>query len=525
MQITMGWLRSIAQNRYLPSIILWGGILFLVFSSLQTFFTAVTPKGIGLTTDSVAYIWSAENLQNGLGLGRLTGSGDFKPMTHWPPFYSILIAVLGKPGFDNYEVAKYLGAGLLALYVMLLVIVTSKVSSSLIALISAAILLASPITYTVFLYALSEPLYLVLMLGGLLAFLRFLSSKRKVWLILSAFIISLSIVTRYVGVAMLATFILAFWLYDLKTWKSKIKDSLLFLAISILPLALWLAYNQFAFHNATNRSLLFNPIPTADYSQLPETIRLMVKPITGFFDVGLRKVILGVAFLAWGGYLYLDGKRGKPVADFAYDSSPVRFLIIFNIIHVCLYSVMVVISRLFFDPMIDIFRERIIYPAYLSLFVLLVWCASYLWRAAIRKSWFTTALAAILFALLCVSFYQGFNQDTSLLIKKSTKDGIGIAAMRTEAHPIVKVFQELPPADLVFSDNIEVLFLLTNYPSYQLTDTSLDKFSLLVEQNTNKRTYYVIFRTRAFTKNVLELFPNIRLIYSGEDGKILEQFE
>ncbi|MBA4419964.1 MAG: hypothetical protein C0391_02340 [Anaerolinea sp.] len=525
MQKTMGWLRSIAKNGYLPSIILWGGILFLVFSSLQTFFSAITPKGIGLTTDSVAYIWSAENLQNGLGLGRLTGSGAFKPMTHWPPLYSILIALIGKPGIDNYEVAKYIGAVLLALYILLLVIVTGKVSSSPIAVIGGAILLASPITWIVFLYALSEPLYLVLMLGGLLAFLRFLSLKRKIWLILSAFIVSLSIVTRYVGVAMLAAFILAFWLYDLKAWKCKLKDSILFLAISILPLALWLAYNQFAFHNATNRSLLYNPIPPADYSQLLETIKLMVKPITGFFDVGMRKVILSVAFLAWGGYLYLDAKRGKPVAETPYESSPVRFLIIFNIIHVCLYSVMVVISRLYFDPMIDIFRERIIYPAYLSLFILLVWCAGYLWRVTIRKGWFTTALSAILFAFLCVSFYQGFNQDTSYLVKKSIKDGIGIAAMRTDTHPIVKVFQGLPPSDLVYSDNIEVLYLLTGYPSYQLTDTSLDNFSLLVKQNAHKRTYYVIFRTRAFTKNVLELFPNIRLLYSAEDGKILEQFE
>lgn len=52
-----------------------------------------TPRGMGLVNDSVGYISGARNLVDGNGYSRLTGNGEPRPITNYPPLYSIVLAV------------------------------------------------------------------------------------------------------------------------------------------------------------------------------------------------------------------------------------------------------------------------------------------------------------------------------------------------------------------------------------------------------------------------------------------------
>jgi hypothetical protein len=54
----------------------------------------ITPYGMGLVNDSVGYIGGARNILAGNGYSRLSGNGDPRPITNYPPLFSIAIAAV-----------------------------------------------------------------------------------------------------------------------------------------------------------------------------------------------------------------------------------------------------------------------------------------------------------------------------------------------------------------------------------------------------------------------------------------------
>ena len=75
----------------------------------------LTPFGVGIYVDSLYYVTSARNLLAGIGMGRVTGLGIYKPMTHYPPFYSMVLALFercGMPALDAGRVAIASASGI-----------------------------------------------------------------------------------------------------------------------------------------------------------------------------------------------------------------------------------------------------------------------------------------------------------------------------------------------------------------------------------------------------------------------------
>lgn len=84
----------------------------------------LTPRGVGIYVDTLYYVSSARNLLAGIGMGRVTGLGDFKPMTHYPPFYSLLLAFFRLFGLHELTTARWvsiLAFGLIIILVGLLI--------------------------------------------------------------------------------------------------------------------------------------------------------------------------------------------------------------------------------------------------------------------------------------------------------------------------------------------------------------------------------------------------------------------
>ncbi len=114
---------------YVRTKLIWVAAVIVIFAliTLQRFLWATETYGVGIRTDSVAYLWSSENLAKGIGLGRLDGAGNFRPYTHWPPLYPILLTIPRLMGFDGMESARWLGA----LCITLLIVVTGLAVSRL----------------------------------------------------------------------------------------------------------------------------------------------------------------------------------------------------------------------------------------------------------------------------------------------------------------------------------------------------------------------------------------------------------
>ena len=71
-----------------------------------------TPFGVGLTNDSSAYISGARSLMAHQGYVRIGGDGLPRPITHFPPFYSIVLAVVSNIiKQDPLETARWVNLG------------------------------------------------------------------------------------------------------------------------------------------------------------------------------------------------------------------------------------------------------------------------------------------------------------------------------------------------------------------------------------------------------------------------------
>ena len=66
--------------------------------------------GLGTTGDSVHYLMGAQNILSGEGFGRTTASGEVRPITMLPPFYSTAMASTGLLGLEIPDGARVLNA-------------------------------------------------------------------------------------------------------------------------------------------------------------------------------------------------------------------------------------------------------------------------------------------------------------------------------------------------------------------------------------------------------------------------------
>jgi hypothetical protein len=67
-------------------------LLVLIAVAAGSLVGANTRWGVGLRGDSYAYISGARNLAAGLGYSRISGGGEVRPITHFPPLFSLLLA-------------------------------------------------------------------------------------------------------------------------------------------------------------------------------------------------------------------------------------------------------------------------------------------------------------------------------------------------------------------------------------------------------------------------------------------------
>ena len=80
-----------------------------------------TRLGAGISPDSTVYVDAANNLKMGRGLSVQSGPDEFTPLTHFPPLFPALLALLGSLGFDASSGARWLNVLLFGGNIFLLV--------------------------------------------------------------------------------------------------------------------------------------------------------------------------------------------------------------------------------------------------------------------------------------------------------------------------------------------------------------------------------------------------------------------
>jgi hypothetical protein len=410
-----------------------------------------TRHGADLTSDSIVYIDAAKNLLAGRGLSRLSGVEGIKPITHFPPLLPLVLAGLERLGIEALEAGRLLNAAAFGVTVAIAgAFVSSTSRNPWIPVLAALMVAVSPVLLELCSWIMTEPLYLMFGLGGLLCLVAFGRSRRKLWLILSAGFIASAALTRYAGVSLIVAGSVAL-LLDLRreSRRAALRKTLpLFLILCLAPVLVWSLRNLVLTGGVANRSLSWHPVTVSHIKRLLAVVWEWFLPFQ--FDYLALYVTMAAVLVGVGLVLRVLCARGVKTAATSLMSmlwlSPSGLLILY----VLAYSGLLAATLLLFDATTPV-DQRILSPICLSLIVL--------GALAVESPSSSSAQGSrgMLIAALCGLAITSYGIRTARLIPVLRDEGLGFANRGWVDAGNVAEIRCLPRDTLVYTNNLEAL--------------------------------------------------------------------
>ena len=465
------------MKHFLKSHLLFLFALSLIAVGAMSVLLYSTPEGLGLSDDSIAYIAGARSILAGNGY-RESWLASNGLVTHFPPGFSSVLAMIGLSGLDPLRGARFFNSILFGANAFLLGILGWHMTRSQIAGFVLALLFAvNASLFNAHAVAMSEPLYIFFSLASFLSFSQyfqvfpsslggptgvFRKGQGEGWLITTGILTAFAYLTRYAGLALLVTFLVALILLH-DTWKKKSTSAGIFLA-SFIPITLaWSIRNKLVADNATNRTLVYHPLTAENietgiynFSEffIPvETWRRTLIKIPNFFAILLS--IIALALLVWIVY--------KGLKKFLYPATEQPEILSFtNELYIFSYLASIISSMMLFDASTR-FKLRILSPIYVALLILLVFLGHWLWQ---RRTilWRSVVIIATLL-ILSLSLY-----DMASVVAKLHKSGQGYASFQWYDSQAMDFLSQLPEGTRIYTNQPGPVYLYTNRPSYVLPD-------------------------------------------------------
>lgn len=421
-----------------------------------------TPQGLGLSDDSIAYIAGARSMLSGEGYREawLASNG---PVTHFPPAFPSVLAFIGLSGLDPVRGARFINALLFGANTFLLGWIGWRMTRSQVAGILLALLFVlNASLLRVHAVAMSEPLYLFFSLVAFLLFEYYIDRKQIRWLVLTGCAAGLAYLTRYAGLALFATFLLAVIILR-ETWLVRLKRSLVY-TVSFLPwAAAWAIRNKLVADNATNRTLVYHPLSAENvrtgiynFSEflIPlETWRRSLVNTSNLFLILVSAIFLII--LIWVIYKGLN-RFLRPETQMPEVLSFTSGLYVFA------YFASILSSMMLFDASTK-FKLRINSPIYVSLLILMVWLGFWLWGK--RNVWLRGLVIGFAGCLVLLSINESFG-----VIRQLHKGGQGYASFQWYDSQAMDFISELPEGTRIYTNQPGPVYLYTDRPSYVLPD-------------------------------------------------------
>lgn len=428
----------------------------------------VTPAGAGLANDSTAYIAGARSILNGTGYSDIWLMPPFEPITHYPPLYSMFLALGGLFGIDPMRGARILNMALFGLNAILVGLLVWRATRKPFFAFWALLMFGLGAMFLrVHVYAMSEALFLFMMLAALNLSLAYLETQRVFWLVFIGLFSGLAILTRYSGLALLPPITVGLMFLN-KGWKDQTKTAVIYISSTVVTILPWFVRNSLSAGNATNRSLQFHPITGGNIDTGIYNLSHLLIPIESIrqpiFKSGAWNWILGIGFtflclLALGHFINLIFTKER------HGGKVFSFMLLAYFVT---YFVSIFFSMSFFDNSTKL-QDRIIAPGYLA-FVLFLAVSAPIWLGG-KKAWRSYGLSA--FGLITVTF------SIAAIIPEAqalSSEGLGYANWKYRDNPIIAELEELPEDVTIFTNSPPAVYL-TLGRAVQVMPTSIDPVS------------------------------------------------
>jgi len=209
-----------------------------------------TGKGLYVSPDAVFYVGTARNWLDGRGF---TPPSGLPPLEHFPPLFTFILAALGKLGLDPLDGARVVNTLSFAGVVLVVgLVVRARTDSVPAALVASVLTVAAVDLLTYSASALSEPLFILLALCGLVVLARYLEQPSPALLAAATALVAAAFLTRYVGIALVVAGVAAL------LWRRRWVAAGVFGILGSAPTAVWLLRAE------SDRTLVFHMFG-ADY--------------------------------------------------------------------------------------------------------------------------------------------------------------------------------------------------------------------------------------------------------------------
>lgn len=446
-------------------------LLFSILSGVIVFM-ATTNGPLGYS-DSVAYLVSARNLIKGYGLGMFMPSGRFVITYLHPPLYSLLLSGIGLLGVDLVDAARWCNIVLSALTVFTtgyLFLRHSQIPE--LAIVSGLLTFLFPGILTMFTSAMSETLFLFLLSLSCLLLLNYLQKQTTTSLITAAIFCGLLPVTRYVGASIIISAMICVYLFSAGRWKERLKRSIGFGLLSVLPLVIWFAALSagpgrvlggrsiqidgkqlmagiFAYWNAVVE-ILWSWIPFSKRSLFQ-----FLHPVRGIMMAATFLVVSAVTWMAGGGFAGQGGESKRSDIQIS----------VFYVIATSSYFFVFMASWLFTVPQTPI-NDRLLMPLYFTVLLGLLGCMA-VWQGAVGvRTRLLLRIVPWLFVMLMTYWY--FPQVIDV-INQSYKNDTALA-YRWRDSQVIRGLKALPSGQIIISNKSETVILWADRPAYDLME-------------------------------------------------------
>ncbi len=442
-----------------------GGIIFLILFLLMTaascyIYIQCTPSGVGLVSDSVNYINGARSIAQGRGYYRESGGGTYKPITNFPPLYSIFLSIPLRFGMDWQAAVWWVSLVFFVLNTVLIIRLVWLASGSRWAgLIAAALYLCMrPYLYYQF-YAMSEPVYYFCTFLAFIFMLRGFRNKNFLFWLGCGIACGGAFLARYIGIVSLCAIFGAVLVF-LREKRGRAFGGLF---LGSLPLiAAWLIRNAMITGSAANRQVLSHWVTKDDllhgvlifwrwihparYGGMQAPVRWMVLSTIGFLAASLIFLIV---------IMIVNAKRPKP---FFAPMISIWTALLFNLG----YLLFVILTISLFDASVNI-EERILFPAFMIIW--LIPCILF-GRLLSGKEYLPALLPLAGIVFFCVIFAR----DTWEHRGQMAESGYGWGWEGWKTSPAMEIIRKLPEDKVIYTNQIEAVSLWAGRGAYALLD-------------------------------------------------------
>jgi 4-amino-4-deoxy-L-arabinose transferase-like glycosyltransferase len=483
----------------------------------------LTRHGLGVGSDSTVYFAGAQSLNEGNGFVWIGGDRLPRPINHYPPFYSVILALGLRFGLSPAEAARTVEVLLTGANVLFVAALTGLLTSSGAAAILGALLFAaSEETLSIHSWAMSDGLYLLLVLVCV-------TSSTHYWVrgatrfnrALMWGSVSLAFLTRYIGMSLVLVPVVA-TLTGPSKGKGRWREAGVGLALATLPGLVWLMRNEALTGSATNRRPGFFPQGSAWWQELGKVAEPWFVPgrISHLLEqarVPLGISIVVVLLVGAGVFVVLRGRQRSWSTTRTRAWLP---LVVMMGAHLGAIG----LSSWTTYPGPDI-NTRTLAPVYVASLVLVAAILGTLWSGGPRLARAAAVITAV--ALLAFKAYSGRDMVARLLA-----DGQGYTSKAWSRSQTVAALQGMN-AEVVYASDIGAAYYFTGRFAYAIP-VRYDPITR--QERAQYPTEYCLMRRRLQEENGVVVFfgsatlpqatepevvvQGLEPIYAGPDGAI-----